>query len=162
METPRARSSAAWLASWSGIGDADVGQAVGQQQAAVDAAVDEVAGDLFAAAQPALAEVGAAPRVDGAQPLDGAAARLGRGGRGLDDHVDDVVVDHDAEPVVGPETRDGLLDRDLGDADLLAGHRPGPVEHDREVDRRAFPFGRRARGGDAGQDEALAVGRSAG
>ena len=46
-----------------------------------------------------------------AQPVDGAARAPRRGGRGLDDDVDDVVVDHDAEPVVGLEPADGLLDR---------------------------------------------------
>jgi hypothetical protein len=42
------------------IGHPDVGQAVRQQQAAIDATLDEVAGDLFTAAEPALPEVGAA------------------------------------------------------------------------------------------------------
>ena len=62
------------------VGDPDIGQAVGQQQAAIDAQLGEVAGHLLAAAQPALAEVRAATRLDGPQALDRAPTRLARRG----------------------------------------------------------------------------------
>ena len=58
------------------VGDADVREAVGEEQAAVDAEVGQVPRDLFAAAQPALAEVGAAAGLDGGEPIDRAAPRF--------------------------------------------------------------------------------------
>ena len=112
----------------------DVGEAVGEQQAAIDAAIDEVAGDLLAAAQPALAEVRAAACLDRAQAIDGAASCLARRRRRLDHDVDDVVVHDDAEPVVRLEAGDRLLDGALGDPQLLPGHRPRAVEDDSQVD----------------------------
>ena len=60
------------------VGDPDVGKAVGQEQAAVDATLHEMTGDLFATAQPALAEVRAAARLDRPQLLERGAARLDR------------------------------------------------------------------------------------
>jgi hypothetical protein len=53
-----------------GVGDPDVREPVGQQEAAVDAALGQVARDLLAAAEPALAEVRAAACFDLAQPVD--------------------------------------------------------------------------------------------
>ena len=51
------------------IGDADVREAVGEQQDAVHAVGREAAGDLLAAREPAAVEVGRAARVDGLQAL---------------------------------------------------------------------------------------------
>ena len=49
---------------------------------------------------------------------------------------------------------------DLGDAELLAGHRPGPVEHDREVDRRTRPLGRSRAGRRCGPGRSACCGQS--
>jgi hypothetical protein len=94
-------------------------------------------GDLLAAAQPALAEVGAAPGIDLAQPGSSHPTRLGRGPGARDDDVDLLVVDDDREPVVIVEPGDRRLDGLLGEADLLAAHRARAVEDEGEVDRAA-------------------------
>ena len=60
--------------------DADVGEAVRQQQAAVHALLHQVAGDLLAAAQPATAQVRAAAGVDLDEAFHGGPA--GFAGRG--------------------------------------------------------------------------------
>ena len=132
-----------------GIGDPDVREPVREEQASVHAALRQVRRDLLAAAQPAVGEVRAAPRLDGAQPLDRAATRLGGRLRRLDDDVDDIVVDDHAEAVVGLEPRDGLLDGLLRDGELGPGHRAGPVEHDREVHGRSATLAGRPRRDDA-------------
>ena len=61
---------------FAGVLDADVGEAVGQQQAAVDALGQEVAGDLLAATQPAAAQVRAATSLDLDQALHGRPTRF--------------------------------------------------------------------------------------
>ena len=62
------------------VGDADVGEAVGEQQDAVDALLREARRDLLAAGQPARMEVGAAAGLDGGElaagPLAGARRRV--------------------------------------------------------------------------------------
>ena len=103
--------------------DADVGEAVRQQQAAVDALFHEVAGDLLAAAQPATAQVRATAGVDLDEAFHGGPAGFaGRGGGG-DDDLDLVVVHDDAEAVRGLERADGLGDGALGGLELDARHR---------------------------------------
>ena len=82
------------------VGDALVGQAVGQQEAAVDSLRGESIGDLAAPAQPALAKVGAASGIDPAEGIHGRPPRFrGCVGAGHYD-IDAVVVDHDGEPIV--------------------------------------------------------------
>ena len=116
------------------IGDADVGQAVGQQQDAIDALAGQVHGDLLAAAQPALAEVGLVARVD---PADRAGSHLAA--TPTSPRVErtttsiDVVVDDHGEAIVSLETADRLLDGLLGEGDLLARHGARPIQHERQV-----------------------------
>jgi hypothetical protein len=57
------------------IGHANVGEAVGQQQDAVDPLGRQVDRDLLAAAEPAVGEVRAAAGVDARQAVDGVAPR---------------------------------------------------------------------------------------
>ena len=104
------------------VGDAGVGQAVGQQQGAVDALLVEVSGDLLGAAEPALAEVGLVAGVDPTEERD--CVVLGLGGRqgGRDDDVDLIVVDDDGEAVVRVKAGDRLDHSLLRQGDLLAGH----------------------------------------
>ena len=91
------------------------------------------------------------------EPVDGIpACRLGREGA-RDQDIDLLVVHHDAEPVGGLETPDAFLHRLRGEAQLLAVHRPRPVEHEREVDGWSLAAGASLRGADAGDDESLAV-----
>ena len=143
------------------VGDPDVGEAVGQQEAAVDALRREREGDLLGAPEPALAEVRRAAGVDLAEPLERGPAGVGRGQRARHDHVDPVVVDDDREPVVVVEAGDRLLDRLLREADLGAVHGARPVEDEGEVDGRPHPLGLRGRGRDLDEDETVApVGRA--
>ena len=108
------------------VGDADVGEAVGEQQDAVHALGREAGGDLLAARQPAAVEVGRAAGVDGLEPLGGERAALGSGDDAVDHDLDLVVVDHRREAVGRLQPVDGLEDRLAGEADLvLAAHRPG-------------------------------------
>ena len=133
------------------IGDADVGEAVGEQQDAVHALGREAGGDLLAARQPAPVEVGRAAGVDGLEPLGGERPALGGGDDAVDHDLDLVVVDHRREAVGRLQPVDGLEDRLAGEADLvLAAHRAGAVEDEAQVDRR--PAARRIRG-DRGRDQ---------
>ena len=89
-----------------GVGDADVGEAVRQQQAPVRRRRSR------GAPRPARSRAASRRRGSCCPGLDARAAgrsrRAGLGGRRrrLDDDVDDIVVDDDAEPVVGLEPRD--------------------------------------------------------
>ena len=138
------------------VGDPHVGEAVGEEEAAVDALVGERLGDLLGAPQPALAEVRRAAGVDCAEPVERGSARVGSGERAGHDHVDVVVVGDDREPVVVVEAGDRLLDGLLGEADLLAAHRARSVEDEGEVDRRSHPLRSRGRCRDLDEDEAVA------
>ena len=139
------------------VGDALVGEAVREQQAAVDALLDERAGDLLAAGQPAAREVGHVAGLDAAQPLDGRGPGRRRRQRAGDERLHDVVVDDDGEAVVRRESADGLLDGLRREADLLAVHGARAVEHEGQVDRRAAAAAMGLRRRHVHDDEALAV-----
>ena len=120
------------------VGDADVREAVGEQQDPVHAIGREAAGDLLAAREPAAVEVRAAAGVDGLQAL-GRELRLSAG-------RDDAVRRRPRprcrrrRPRTGPDPRAGGWPRATaccGEAELvLAAHRARPVEHEAEVDGR--------------------------
>ena len=77
------------------------------------------------------------------------------------DDVDHLVVDDDREPVVVAEAGERLLDRQLGQADLVAAHRAGAVDDEREMDWRPGALVAGARGINLGEHEAVApVGRA--
>ena len=133
------------------IRDPDVGEAVGQEQDAVDALGPEAAGDLVAAGEPAAVEVRAPPRVDRPEAVLRELPRLRRGEDAAHDDVHLVVVDDGGEPVRRLQAMDGLEHGLLGQAELvLAAHRARAVQHEGEVDGRAPAAGVR---GDGGRDD---------
>ena len=123
------------------VGDPHVGEAVGQEEAAVDALVGERLGDLLGAPQPALAEVRAAAGVDrrGAGRSRFGARRAWPSVPGTTTSIWSSYATI-GEAVVVVEAADRLLDGLLGEADLLAAHRARSVEDEGEVDRRPHPL----------------------
>ena len=117
--------------------------------------------DLLGAAKPALGQVRAAAGVDRGGRGRARSPWRRRRLRGLDDHVHDIVVGDDAEPVAIVQAVDRLADRPPGEVDLLARHRARPIEHEREVDRQPLAPALGGRGGDLGEHEAVAAGADA-
>ena len=116
------------------VGNPDVRQAVGQEQATIDATARLSDGDLLATGQPTGREVGAAAPIDHGQALSGQLARLARCGAPFEDDVDAIVVDHDRDPIVAMEPGQGGLDRGLGQVELAATrHRARAIENEAEV-----------------------------
>jgi hypothetical protein len=135
---------------------ADVRQPVGQQQHAVQPAGDEVAGDLLRALRPAAVQRGAAAGADaGDQPQEPVAVG-GRGARHQRLHL--VVEDGEADAVGRGQLAHRERGRVAGVPDLvLPAHRPGPVDDQPEVERRAGRDGLGRRRGDL--DEHVEHGR---
>ena len=156
VDTPRARSSAACLASSTGsVRPLLASPSVRTRQRFTPSAARCVATCSAPRNQPSDRFV--LPRASTAsEPGHRVPPRLRRTGRALDDEIDHVVVHDDAEPIAPVEVLEGGRDRPLGELDLLARHRARPIEHEREVDRQPIPFAGRGRRGDLDEDEALA------
>ena len=142
------------------VGHAAVGEAVGEEQDAVDALGLEARGRLLAAGEPARVEVRAVARQDRGQAPGRLAAGLGRGRRAGHHDLHLVVVGDDREAVLGLEAVDGLEGRLLGERELVVpAHGARAVEHEGEVDGRpaAGRVGRDGRRRDLDEQEALAA-----
>jgi hypothetical protein len=74
------------------VRDPDVGQAIGQQQAAVDALPHQVTRDLFAATHPSASQVRGATGLDLGEAPDRGVTGFPRRLRGLDHDVHRVVM----------------------------------------------------------------------
>lgn len=106
----------------SGIDDADVCLAVGEQEAAAQPFVQAPAPDQTAAGEPALAEVGGTTGANVPQRGGGGPPRLGSCRGQGQKSVDAVVEGHHGNPVARPES---INDRQRG----LAGARPLVTAH---------------------------------
>ena len=125
------------IAEIPGAARTDVREAVRNEDDAVHAMpLDELL-HLPRALADAGEEGGVAGRVEALDLLVDllAVAHLGR----RDEHVDGVVVSDDGDDIVRAEPVDREQRGLLGLADLLAGHRAGPIEDDRDVRRRPSP-----------------------
>lgn len=151
------------------IGDAVVGQAIGQEQAAVDAIRAEVGLDAIGPGGPAAMQVGGAAGVHVLEPQQ-RLRLIGRAGEAGGDHgLNPIVVGDDGKPILGRQAGERALDGVLGERQLRPGHGAGPIEDESDVDRGALrrlagsllgrgrPEQDVARGARAGADE-LAVG----
>jgi hypothetical protein len=125
------------------VGDAVIGQPVGQQQAAPDGFAIDLAPHLLATGEPAGAEIGGAAGLDAAEPLGGPVE--GRGARpgARRDYVDLVVVHHHREAVAGAEQRERAVGRLARQVQLPTTHGARTVEHQRQVDRQSVLAARR-------------------
>ncbi len=122
------------------VGDPDVGLPVGQQQHAPGARAVLERGQHLDALQPAAGEVGRAAvvdRGDGGVQLDAVGADLDE--RRVQAHL--VVERDDGEAVGGREPVDEERGRAPGDLELVAGHRAGAVDDERQRERPAFGGG---------------------
>ena len=145
-----------------GIGLALIGLAVREQQNAAQRRVRLSVGrlgtrrdrrQLPGTPQPAAAEVRAAARVDRLQSRERELLRLRRGRRRPEEGVDLRVVADDRETVALVQESYRVIDRLLRHLDLPARHRPGSVEHERRVHRRAFVAPRTLGRGDGHGEE---------
>ena len=137
MVTPSVRSPRGVADDGVVVGDAPVCHAVGQEQAAAEAAGVELDGHLLAPREPAPAQVGVPTGADPPQQRLGVLPGLGVGdpGRNEDDHS--LVVDHHAQAVLvseGPHRADRPLPREV---ELVAVHRARVIEDQRQVHRTA-------------------------
>ena len=123
-----------------GIGDALVGEPVGEQQHA-SGRVTAGAVELLESLEPAAGQVGAAA---GDDPVDGRRelARVGR--TECHEQIDVVVVGHDGELVGRAHAAGEELRARSRRFELVARHRPGAVDHEREMQR--WPVGLRCVG----------------
>ena len=111
-----------------------VGEPVGDEDDPADEVLFEELADLGGALADAGEERGVAAR---REPVDaGLDGVLLRDLRGRDEHGDVVVVCDDRDDVLAAQTVDGHYGRLLGLGDLLATHRAGFVDDDRDVDGR--------------------------
>ncbi|MFN8541038.1 MAG: hypothetical protein U0232_26595 [Thermomicrobiales bacterium] len=122
------------------VGEADVGEAVGEEERAGQPAVAEFGlggrGEA-AAGEPAFAERGGAAVAHRAEAQGDVALGGGVHADARGDGLDAVVVDNDGGAVVGRELTDAEGDRALDEVELLPGHRAAAIEDEGEVERLA-------------------------
>jgi hypothetical protein len=121
------------------IGEAHVREAVAQEQ---DLARAFILASLerFDALHPARREVRLAMCLDAGDPLQQRLAHLADRRR-RSQELDHVVVGHQGQLVGGSEAARQEGRAVLRRLDLVPLHRPGPVDHERQVQRRARPVG---------------------
>ncbi len=132
------------------VGDADVGEAVGQEQRAPDPDPCSRAGvrrgshagsELAAAGQPAAGQIGRAPGVQAVQGKAEGSLDPGRGAFQPLQGLDGVVVDDQRRPILLAQVPDGDIYRLLHQFEWAPAHVPGSVQDEGHVDRGAAAAG---------------------